>query len=92
MENISLSAQETIKVIGMVASLTLPLFNIPLVLKMRRRKSSKDLSLTWATGVWICILFMTPAALLSSDTVFKVFGVGNLIFFSIVVFYALKYR
>lgn len=92
MAEFSLSAQDAIKVIGVMASFILPLFNIPLVLKIRRRKSSKDLSLTWALGVWICILLMTPAAFHSNDIVFKVFGMANLALFSVVTFYVLKYR
>jgi len=44
------------KSIGMVASLTLPLFNIPLIYKIKKTKSSKDLSLIWAIGVWFCIV------------------------------------
>lgn len=81
-----------VKVVGIVASVVLPLFNIPLILKIRRRGSSKDFSLTWALGVWTCILLMIPSALLSPDIVFKVFGIINFVFFSAVVLFVLKYR
>lgn len=83
---------EIIEKVGMVASVSLPLFNIPLVLKIIQRKSSEDLSLSWAIGVWVCILFMTPQALRSNDAAFRAFGASNLLLFSAVVFFILKYR
>ncbi len=78
--------------IGIVAGVVMPLFNIPLILRLIQRKSSMDLSLSWALGVWICILLMTPQALRSEDQAFRSFGVVNLFFFSGVVFFILKYR
>ena len=83
---------ELIYRIGAVAGFILPLFNIPLILHIIRRKSSDDISLTWVLGVWICILLMTPRALTSSDLAFKLFGITNIIFFSLVVFFTVKYR
>jgi|TARA_B100001971_G_scaffold139261_1_gene128663 hypothetical protein len=83
---------ETIKIVGVVASVILPLFNIPLILKIRRRGSSKDYSLTWAFGIMSCTLLMMPSVLLTPDIVFKAYGVVNFITFSTVVFYVLKYR
>ena len=77
---------------GIVASIALPLFNIPLIIKLIKRKNSGDLSLTWALGVWICIVLMTPQALVSKDFAFKAFGIMNIIFFTIVAFFVLKYR
>jgi len=81
-----------VKILGIVASFALPLFNIPLILQIKRRKSSADISQTWAIGVWVCILLMTPSVFFSTDMVFRVFGVVNLTFFTLVVFYVLKYR
>lgn len=81
-----------ISFIGVVAAVALPLFNIPLILHLVKRKSSGDLSLSWAIGVWVCILLMTPQALRSTDLTFKLFGIVNLVFFSAVVFFILKYR
>lgn len=78
--------------IGTVAAVALPLFNVPLILRLVKRKSSEDLSLSWALGVWGCILLMTPQALRSPDLTFKLFGIVNLVFFSAVVFFILKYR
>lgn len=87
-----MDAANIIKIVGIGASIVLPLFNIPLVLKIRKRGSSKDFSKTWAIGVWTCILLMTPSVYFSPDIVFKVFGVMNLVLFSVVVVYILKYR
>lgn len=81
-----------IEQVGLVAGVTLPLFNIPLIARLIKRKRSEDLSLVWAIGVWVCIVLMTPQALSSSDIAFKSFGLVNLVFFSLVVFFILKYR
>ena len=81
-----------IEKIGLVSGVALPLFNIPLIAHLVKRKSSDDFSLSWAVGVWICIVFMTPQALRSEDMAFKAFGIVNLIFFSIVAFFIIKYR
>jgi uncharacterized protein with PQ loop repeat len=81
-----------IEKIGMIAGIALPLFNIPLILHLVRRKRSEDFSLSWAIGVWICIVLMTPQALKSQDLAFKAFGVVNIIFFSLVAFFIVKYR
>ena len=61
-------------------------------MKLIQRKSSADFSLVWALGVWISIILMTPQALRSQDIAFKAFGIVNIIFFSVVVFFILKYR
>jgi len=81
-----------IEKVGMVSGIALPFFNIPLIVKIIKRKSSKDLSLTWALGVWVCIVLMTPQALRSRDITFRVYGIVNIIFFTIVTFFVLKYR
>ena len=81
-----------IQKIGMLSAIALPLFNIPLIFRLWRRKSSKDFSLSWAIGVWVCILLMTPQALNSSDAAFKAFGIVNILFFSIVAFLVVRYR
>ena len=87
-----MNTTEIIKIVGVVASVVLPLFNIPLILKIRKRGSSKDYSLTWTFGIFGCLLLMMPSVLLTPDIVFKVFGVINLVTFSTVVFYILKYH
>jgi hypothetical protein len=81
-----------IEKVGMISALALPLFNIPLILRLVQRKSAGDFSLSWALGVWVCIGLMTPQALRSSDPAFRAFGVFNFLFFSVVTFLVLKYR
>ena len=81
-----------IETIGIAAGVALPLFNIPLIRRLLRRKSSEDFSLSWAIGVWVCIVLMTPQALLSSDAAFRAYGVVNILFFSVVAFLVVKYR
>ena len=78
--------------LGVISAVALPFFNIPLVLRLIKRKSSSDFSLSWAIGVWVCIALMTPQALRSQDAAFRAFGMLNLIFFSAVAFLILKYR
>lgn len=81
-----------IELMALVASVTLPLWNIPLMVKIIKRKSSEDISLWWALGVWICILFMAPAGFSSKDIVWRSFNIVNSILFTGVVIVALKYR
>ena len=81
-----------IEKIGMVSAVALPFFNIPLIIRLWQRKSSKDFSLSWAVGVWVCIVLMTPQALRSSDSTFRAYGIVNILFFSVVAFLVVKYR
>ncbi len=81
-----------IEIVGLVAGVTLPLFNIPLILRILKRKSAEDFSISWAVGVWVCILLMTPQALRSQDLAFRAYGIVNIIFFSAVAFLVLKYH
>ncbi len=78
--------------IGIIAAIMLPLWNIPLIVRIIQRKSSEDISLCWAIGVWICIIFMAPSGFTSGDIVWRVFNIANLIFFSCVVFTVVWYR
>lgn len=81
-----------IEKIGIVSSVALPFFNIPLIAKLLKRKSSEDFSLAWVTGVWVCIILMTPNALRSQDTAFRLFGIVNILFFSVVAILIYRYR
>lgn len=80
------------KWLGMAAAIILPLWNIPLVVRIWRRKSSQDLSVAWAFGVWGCLLAMLPSGLASTDPVFRVFAISNVVLFSVVVALVLRYR
>ncbi len=78
--------------VGLVASIGLPLWNIPLIIRIVKRKSSEDISLSWAVGVWVCILLMAPSGFTSSDIVWRTFNYTNLLLFTGVAFVTVKYR
>ena len=78
--------------IAFIAAIILPLWNIPLIVRMIKRKSSKDISIHWALGVWACFLLMAPEALKSPDPIWRIFNIMNLIFFTAVVTAVLVYR
>jgi hypothetical protein len=78
--------------IALVASIILPLWNIPLIYRMVKRRSSKDLSLYWAFGVWTCFLLMFPAGIQSEDIVWRTFNIVNIILFTAVVATAVVLR
>ena len=84
--------EEIVQKIGIAASVILPFFNLPLIYRIMKRKSAEDISMVWAVGVWGCIVLMTPSALRSSDVVFRIFGVANLVLFSGVFIAAVKYH
>ncbi len=81
-----------IETLGMIAAVLLPFWNIPLILRIIQRKSSRDISLWWAFGVFFTLLAMLPAALVSKDLVFKVFNIVNLTIFTAVVVMVMRYR
>ena len=78
--------------IAFCAAIILPLFNIPLIMKIIQRKSSRDISLCWVLGVWICILLMAPSGFRSQDIVWRTFNYFNVVLFSAVAVVTLKYR
>ncbi len=81
-----------LELIGVVAAVGLPFFNIPLIILIVKRKSSQDISQAWVWGVWGCLVLMFPSSLLSTDIVLKAFGISNLALFSVVVFVVMRYR
>ena len=83
---------EMIRTVGLVAGIALPFWNIPLILRIQQRKSSKDISLPWAVGVLACIYLMLPSAMVSPDAVFKVFSLVNTAFFTVVVIQVVRYH
>ena len=81
-----------IDIIGLVAAICLPLFNIPLILRIVGRRSSDDISLVWVVGVWVCIVLMAPSGFRSPDIVWRVYNYANIFFFTGVLAATLKYR
>ncbi len=78
--------------VGIVASIAMPMWNIPLIIKIIKRRSSADISMSWVLGVWACTILMAPAGFASTDIAWRCFNVINLILFSAVSITALKYR
>jgi uncharacterized protein with PQ loop repeat len=83
---------EWVEKIGLVAAVTVPVFNIPLIARIVKRKSSEDISLTWVVGVWICFVLMLPSGLMTDDVVWKAFNTANIIFFTVVMVVSVKYH
>lgn len=78
--------------IALVAAVILPFWNIPLIVRVVRRKSSEDISIYWALGVWMCFALMAPAGFTSLDPVWRTFNIVNFVLFSTVVVVVLAYR
>ncbi len=81
-----------LETISLVCAVILPLWNIPLIARIIKRRSSADISMAWAIGIWVCIILMAPSGFQSKDIVWRVFNIVNLVMFSAVVFFVLKYR
>jgi len=81
-----------IQKIALIAAIVLPLWNIPLIVRIIKRRSSADISIYWVLGVWTCFILMAPAAFVSPDIVWRMFNIVNLILFSIVATVVLIYR
>ncbi len=83
---------EWIDRIGLVAGIVLPLWNIPLIIRIAKRRSSQDISLWWALGVWVCIMLMAPSGFRSDDVVWRTFNIVNVFFFTGVVAVTVYFR
>jgi len=78
--------------IAFIAAIILPLWNIPLIVRIVKRKSSRDISIYWAVGVWTCFALMAPAGFVSEDPVWRIFNIMNFILFTAVLLIVLIYR
>lgn len=81
-----------IQTIGLISAVILPLWNIPLIIRIIKRKSSSDISVWWAVGIWICLVLMAPSGFTSDDIVWKTFNIMNLVLFSVVTVCVIVYR
>ena len=84
--------EQLITTAGLIGGIVLPLFNIPLIMRIIKRKSSDDLSLIWVIGVWVCIVLMTPAGFTSKETVWRIYSYFNITLFTGVMIATLRYR
>jgi len=78
--------------IALIAAIALPFFNIPLIIRMIKRKSSADVSTHWAVGVWVCLALMAPEGFVSEDIVWRSFNIVNFVLFSGVLVTVLIYK
>lgn len=85
-------AVDWIYISGMIGAVVLPFFSLPLIIRIVKRKSSEDISMVWAIGVFSCFIIMLPSALTSPDLVYKTYSMINMVLFSGVVFVTIKYR
>ena len=81
-----------IQKIALIASIILPLWNIPLIIRIIKRRSSKDISVVWAVGAWVCFLAMFPAGIKSPDIVYKTFTFVNFFFFTLVMVFTVLFH
>jgi hypothetical protein len=81
-----------VEIMGLAASVAMPLWNIPLIVRIVKRRSSSDISLSWVLGVWVCALLMAPSGFVSNDIVWRTFNYMNIVLFTGVVVVVLKYR
>lgn len=81
-----------IEFLGILGAVVMPLWNIPLIIRIQQRRSSRDLSLPWALGIWTCLVLMLPSGIVSADPVYRAFTIANIILFSVVVFQVLRFR
>lgn len=80
------------KTIGLWAAVILPLWDIPLMVRVVQRKSSQDISLVWAFGIWISSVLMAPSAFISGDKLAIGFNTMNVIMLTGVLIVVVKYR
>ena len=83
---------DIIEKIGLFTAVILPFWNIPLILKIIKRRSSSDISLAWAVGVWVCVLLMAPSGFQSKDVVWRTYNIINFILFTLVFIVVLQYH
>jgi hypothetical protein len=81
-----------VKMIGLWASIILPLWDIPLIVRIVQRKSSQDISLVWAFGIWFFSVLMAPSAFISGDKLAIGFNTMNVTMLTGVLVAVIKYR
>lgn len=83
---------EGVRIVGMISAVVLPFWNIPLIRHIQKRKSSADVSLPWAFGVFGCMILMLPSALMSPDPIYMTFSIINVILFGALVTQIVRFR
>ncbi len=78
--------------IGLWAGIMLPLWDIPLIVRVIRRKSSSDISQVWAWGIWLSSVLMAPSAFVANNTIAIGFNIVNVITLTAVLIVVVKYH
>ena len=78
--------------VGFWAAVVLPLWDIPLMVRIVRRKSSQDISLGWVFGLWGSSVLMAPSSFISGDKMAMGFNAVNVIMLTAVLIVVFKYR
>ena len=79
--------------IGLWAGIILPLWDIPLIVRIIRRKSSADISLIWMWGLWASSVLMAPSALIANTNKAAVgFNIVNVTALTTLLVVVLKYH
>ncbi len=78
--------------IGFWAAVALPLFDIALIARVIKRKSSADISQIWAWGLWLTSVLMAPSAFVAGDKTAIGFNIVNVVMLSAVLVAVIKYR
>jgi hypothetical protein len=81
-----------LKTIGFWAGIIMPLWDIPLIVRVVQRRSAQDISKSWIVGLWITSVLMTPSAFIASDKMAIGFNVVNVTMLTAVLIVVIKYR
>lgn len=81
-----------IEKMALIGAIALPLWNIPLILHIIKRKSADDISMPWVVGVWVCIVMMFPSGINLPDLVWRIYNWINITCFTMVLVTVLYYR
>lgn len=78
--------------IGLWAGVMLPLWDIPLIVRILRRKSANDISLMWMWGIWLSSVLMAPSAFVAHNKTAIGFNIVNVTMLTILLIVVLKYH
>ena len=78
-----------IETIGFWAGVVLPLFDIPLIYRIIKRKSSADISIIWIVGLWVTSVMLLIS---TKDPLAFGFNIMNVLMLTVVMGVVLKYR
>ena len=78
--------------IGLWAGIMLPLWDIPLIVRIIQRKSAADISLYWIWGLWLTSILMAPSSFVVGNKLAMAFNIVNVTTLTVVLIFVLKYH